>query len=129
MRVLKRLKLNLGRLICLFAVIVSCKQVVKYDNLNPGQFTQPVKSSRVHTWWHWVDGMISKDGITKDLESMKREGITQATILNLGFPQNTGRVPGKDFPLKKVKFVTNEWYEMFEWALQEAKRLGISQVF
>ncbi len=98
----------------------------KENNLCQDKFTQPVNSSRVHTWWHWVDGMISKEGITKDLESMKQEGITQTTIFNLGFSQNAGRLPGKDFQVKKVKFVTNEWYDMFEWALQEAKRLGIT---
>ena len=127
-RVLERTKLksNLVRLICLFAIIASCKQIVKYDSLNPEQFTQPENSSGVHTWWHWVDGMISKEGITKDLESMKREGITQVTILNLGFSQNAGLLPGKDFQVKKVKFVTDEWYRMFEWALQESKRLGIT---
>ena len=106
-------------------VFIGCS-ISKADNLNRGKFAQPVSNSRVHTWWHWVDGMISKEGITKDLESMKQQGITQTTIFNLGFSQNEGRLPAKDFQVKKVKFVTNEWYDMFEWALHEAKRLGIT---
>jgi len=112
-------------LVCLFVILI-CNASNKEDNLNRDKFAQPVKSSRVHTWWHWVDGMISKEGITKDLESMKREGITQTTIFNLGFSQNAGRWPSRDFQVKKVEFVTNEWYGMFEWALKEAKRLGIT---
>ncbi len=116
----------LGGLIALLMIVVSCNQPVKNEGVDENAFVRPVKNSRVHTWWHWVDGMISKEGITRDLESMKAEGIVQATILNLGFPQNVGLVPGKDFPVEKVKFVTDEWYEMFEWALHEARRLGIT---
>ena len=26
-------------------------------------------------WWHWMNGNITKDGIRKDLEWMKRVGI------------------------------------------------------
>jgi len=113
-------------LIGLLLFTACCSSEKKGNKLNADDFAQSVKSSRVHTWWHWVDGMISKEGITKDLESMKREGITQATIINLGFSQNAGLLPGKDFQVKKIKFVTDEWYRMFEWALQEAKRLGIT---
>lgn len=116
----------LGGLIFLFMVVVSCNQPVENKGIDANAFIRPVKNSRVHTWWHWVDGMISKEGITRDLESMKAEGIVQATILNLGFPQNVGILPGKDYPVEKVKFVTDEWYEMFEWALHEAKRLDIT---
>ena len=52
--------------------------------LNSNYFKNPPQSSKVHTWWHWVQGSISKDGITKDLESMKAQGNAQATILNIG---------------------------------------------
>ncbi len=110
---------------CLFVNLIG-NASRKENNLYSDKFAQPVSSSRVHTWWHWVDGMISKEGITKDLESMKQQGITQTTIFNLGFSQNEGRLPGKDFQVKKVDFVTTEWFGMFEWALQEAKRLGIT---
>jgi len=51
---------------------------------NIKDFQNPPQSSKVHTWWHWVQGSISKDGITKDLESMKAQGNAQATILNIG---------------------------------------------
>ncbi len=116
---------NLLWVICLL-IFIACNTSKKESNLYPQEFAKPANSSRVHIWWHWVDGMISKEGITKDLESMKRQGITQATLFNLGFSQNAGRLPGKDFQVKKVEFGTNEWYTMFEWALQEARRLGIT---
>ena len=87
---------------------------------NIKDFQNPPQSSKVHTWWHWVQGSISKDGITKDLESMKVQGIAEATILNIGL------IADKEYLVPQVKFGTEEWYEMFKWALSEAKRLGIT---
>ena len=103
---------------CLFVTLIG-NASRKGNNLYPDKFAQPVNSSRVHTWWHWVDGMISKEGITKDLESMKQQGITQTTIFNLGFSQNEGRLPGKDFQVKKVDFVTTEWFVLMKGELKK----------
>lgn len=88
--------------------------------LNGTDFQNPPKSTQLHTWWHWMDGNVSKEGITKDLESMQRQGIVQATIINIG----------KNYPREvegpKIKFNSPEWIKMFQWALAEAKRLGIT---
>jgi len=88
--------------------------------LNNNNFKNPPQSSKVHAWWHWMQGSISKDGITKDLESMKAQGISQATILNVGL------IDYKEYLVPQIKFGTDEWYDMFKWALTEAKRLDIT---
>ena len=87
--------------------------------LNKTAFQTPPQSAKVNTWWHWISGNITKDGITKDLESMKQQGISQATILNVG-----GFVTAR-LGVPEVKFNSPEWYEMFQWALKEASRLDI----
>ncbi|SHF90799.1 alpha-L-rhamnosidase [Mariniphaga anaerophila] len=126
MKVFAKTGLTLAGLVGLFLAVSSCTQTDKPEVFKQYEFTQPAEKVRIHTWWHWVDGMITKEGITKDLESMKKVGIAQATILNLGFPQNASVLPSENYKIEKVKFVTDKWYEMFEWALQEAKRLGIT---
>ena len=90
------------------------------DGLNPADFNSPPQSVKLHTWWHWLDGAITKEGITKDLEAMQQAGVVQATILNIGL------FDGRDFGVPQVKFNSPQWYEMFQWALQEANRLGIT---
>jgi hypothetical protein len=109
-------------LLCTLAAslfINSCKQpqVVQF---NPDEFQNPPVSSSIHTWWHWLDNAITKEGITRDLEAMKKQGIATATILNVGL---FGEV---DLGVPQVKFGTDEWYQMFEWALKEANRLGMT---
>ncbi|MEI6503610.1 MAG: glycosyl hydrolase, partial [Armatimonadota bacterium] len=34
-------------------------------------FVAPPASARPQTWWHWMNGNISKEGITLDLEAMQ----------------------------------------------------------
>jgi hypothetical protein len=97
----------------------SCDNKAPVVKLDAGEFANPSREFNVHTWWHWMDGAITREGITRDLESMKQQGVSQATILNIGL------FNGKDFGVPQVKFNTDEWYGMFKWALQEASRLDI----
>ena len=47
---------------------------VSADELVEG-FRSPPASARPHTWWHWMNGNVSIEGIRKDLEWMKRAGF------------------------------------------------------
>ncbi len=106
--------------ILLLSFLVSCSNQTQEEKITSRDFLNPPKSSAVHTWWHWLDGAITKEGITKDLEAMHNQGITRATILNIGL------FNGKDFGVPRVIFDTPQWYEMFEWALTKADSLGIT---
>src|SRR5258708_23725098 len=84
------------------------------DPLQSG-FLNPPDSAKPHTWWHWMNGNITKAGITADLEAMKQIGLGGATIVNVdcGIPRGT------------VPFMSPEWREDFKFAVQEASRLGL----
>lgn len=85
------------------------------------EFNDPPMSSRPLTWWHWMNGNINKDGITRDLEWMKEFGLSGAIVFN------TGRLPD-DMP-RMVKFDTPEWWGMVDHAIAEANRLGLKLGF
>jgi hypothetical protein len=84
------------------------------DPLESG-FLNPPDSARPQTWWHWMNGNITKEGITADLEAMKGIGLGGATIVNVdcGIPRGP------------VTFMSPEWREDFKFAVQEANRLGL----
>lgn len=109
-------------LTCALLIALCCRidSSIAQNSINSNDFRTPPNSAKVNTWWHWVNGNITKDGITKDLESMKQQGISQATILNVGswIPMNANVPP--------VKFYSEDWFTMFKWALREADRLGIT---
>ena len=111
------MKSHFFQLVILF--FCNASLLVAQPLLNGNDFKSPTKEVGVHTWWHWVDKNITRDGITKDLESMKKQGIVQATILNVGGGANA------NLPIIPVIFNSAEWHAMFRWALEEAGRLGI----
>ena len=78
-------------------------------------FHHPPDSARPQTWWHWMNGNITKTGITADLEAMKQIGLGGATIVNVDCEIPRGTVP----------FMSAEWREDFKFAVQEANRLGL----
>ena len=78
-------------------------------------FFQPPNSAKPQTWWHWVSGNVSKEGITADLEAMKRIGLSGAQI----FTVDQSAVKGP------VKFMSTEWRDLMHYALEEAKRLNL----
>lgn len=84
------------------------------DPLEEG-FRNPPNSAKPHTWWHWVNDNISKEGITADLEAMKRVGVGGAQIFNVDVGVPSGG----------VTFMSDRWREMIVHAVKEANRLGI----
>src|SRR2546430_14848688 len=78
-------------------------------------FQSPPDSAKPHTWWHWMNGNISKEGITADLEAMKRVGVGGAEIF----------VADCDIPAGSVSFMTTQFRDMMKHAASEADRLGL----
>ena len=85
--------------------------------LNIQEFASPPDSARPWVYWFWSNGNITDEGITADLESMKRAGIGGVIIMDVverfAPPQGTAVYMGV------------EWKARFSHALKEAARLGI----
>ena len=86
---------------------------------DPAVFAAPPAQYQTAAWWHWMDGAITREGITKDLEAMKAQGISNATVLNIY------RLIGIEDGFQSVPFDSPEWYAMFRHAVEEAARLGM----
>lgn len=54
-----------------------------------GHFKNPPPTSRPGVYWYFMDGNISKKGMTKDLEAMVKAGIGYLVYLevNVGVPR------------------------------------------
>jgi len=87
------------------------------DALEQG-FQAPPDSAKPRTWWHWTNGNVSEEGITKDLEWMKRVGIAGFHLADVA--AGSGQVVDK-----KINFGTPEWYHAVRHAAEEAKRLNL----
>ena len=81
-------------------------------------FRTPPDAAKPRVWWHWMNGNVTKEGITADLEWMKRVGIGGFQMFDGGFG-----VP--QFTEKRLVWMTPEWKEAFHHAGTEASRLGL----
>ena len=79
-------------------------------------FRAPPQEARAHTWWHWMNGNVTKAGITADLEAMKRVGLGGVQVFDAGLA----------LPPGPVAFGTPAWADQLAFAAQEAERLGLS---
>ncbi|MEK7685082.1 MAG: glycosyl hydrolase [Verrucomicrobiota bacterium] len=84
------------------------------DRLAAG-FAAPPDSTRPWAYWMWMDGNVSREGITADLEAMKRAGLGGVIIMevNVGIPRGP------------VQFMSREWRQLFKHVVTEAERLGM----
>lgn len=105
-------------LICCLGWLASTLTVLAGDSLRSG-FTHPPESAKARTWWHWVDGNITKEGITADLEAMSRVGIQEVQLFNAGM----------GYPEGGITYLSDEWLELFKFAVLETKRLGMEMGF
>ena len=78
-------------------------------------FRTPPNSARPWVHWMWMDGNITREGITADLESMQRVGIHGAVLMDIT----------AEIPPGRVTFLSEEWKALFHHAVQEAARLGL----
>ncbi len=78
-------------------------------------FRNPPVTARPSTYWMWMNGNISKEGITADLEYMKRTSYGGAMMFNVGV----------GIPRGEVDYGSLRWEEMTLHAVKEAERLGL----
>ena len=78
-------------------------------------FRQPPAGAHAKTWWHWMNGNVTAEGITLDIEAMKRAGIRGFQIFQVG----TG------IPKGPVDYSSTEHTRLLQHAAKEAERLGM----
>src|SRR5262245_41533992 len=78
-------------------------------------FAQPPVAARPRTLWMWMNGNVTADGITRDLEAMHRVGLGGALIFNVG----------EYIPKGPVDYGQSAWLNLATHAVREADRLGL----
>ncbi len=101
-------------MIIAIALLSTLSNPVAKDPLLAG-FQNPPASAKPHTWWHWMDGNVTKEGITADLKAMKEVGIGGAQMFTVS----------QDIPKGPVDYMSPLWREMTVHAVKEAQRFGI----
>lgn len=82
-------------------------------------FTSPPEATKPRCYWYWMDGHITKEGITKDLDAMRRIGIGEGYI---GVISGQSGLPAD---ARAPLALSDEWWSFIEHAIREGGRLGV----
>jgi len=82
-------------------------------------FSSPPAASKPGCYWWWLDGLVTKEAITRDLNEFAAKGIGEVLLVNSANLKPSEGMKGS------VKFLSPEWRELYRFALREADRLGI----
>jgi hypothetical protein len=86
------------------------------ENALTSSFLEPIKAARPQTLWFWMNGNVTREGITLDLEAMKDAGLGGAVIFD----------GGDYFPEGPAQYLNPLWQDLMEHAVEEADRLGLT---
>jgi hypothetical protein len=116
-----------GVIACLICLLLFCylisnaqlqfSQRTTINQLETG-FAKIPDHIQTTVYWYWISDNISKEGVVKDLEAMKKVGINRAFIGNIGFEGG--------MPYGKIKLFSPEWWDVLHTALKTATRLNIT---
>ena len=98
----------------LFLSCTSSNKISYIDKLEEN-FRTPTQENTLWTYWYWLRDDISKEGITKDLEAMKKVGIGTAFIGNINPEEKDGKIP----------MLSEQWWDHMVHAIEEGKRIGV----
>lgn len=89
-------------------------------------FQSPPRSARPWVYWFWMNGNITREGITADLEAMKEAGIGGCLIMHVKLGDIGEYKLGQMPPDGPVKFMSADFRDLFRYAVSEAGRLGLT---
>ncbi|MGB4293331.1 MAG: glycosyl hydrolase [Bacteroidales bacterium] len=112
--------INLILLILAFLLILpGCGEAKKGISKEvENDFISPPISARPRVWWHWMNGNITKEGISADLQWMHRTGIA-------GFQNFDAGLATPQVVEKRLIFMTPEWKDAFRHTTVLADSLGL----
>ncbi len=94
-----------------------------------GGFRSPPPECRPEVFWDWMGGLVSREGITRDIEALAGAGVGGVLIMQMP-DQLAGVVQWRlrDYP-GKVKCLSDEWFALMNHAAKETDRLGLRMSF
>lgn len=106
--------------ICILGILLFI--IIQIDGrakeLSTTEFQNPDREYAPMTWWHWVNGHITKEGILKDLMALHKAGIRGVQVFNAHMYMPKG----------PVEYNTDKWLEMMTYAIQVCDSLGLKYV-
>jgi hypothetical protein len=108
-----------------FLILFPALSALASDTASSGDlekgFADPPIEARIHAYWWWLNGNVTPQSITRDLEEMKKLGWAGGVIMDA---DGSGQRDNRSVPAGPM-FGTPKWRRLFVHTLREAERLGL----
>lgn len=84
-------------------------------------FRQVADDDRPWAYWWWVNGNVTEQSITRDLQEMKRQGIGGLLMFDSRNYHDDHLPP----PPAPMEYMSPEWRKLLKFSIAEADRLGL----
>ena len=103
-----------------FFIAITMPSIAAGDTLDEG-FANPPLEARTRCFWWWLNGNVTKEAITRDLEEMQAKGFGGALLFDASSSSHKTVAPVPAGPM----YGSPAWLELFKYAVEEADRLGL----
>ncbi len=123
--------INFNKSIPVFIIAFSilcggCRENNFPDRNDPARiFNDPPENAKPGVLWMWMGSNVSREGITKDLESLKDAGFNRTTMFHLSDITTSLSVEIGNRPGPEIISHTKPWWDMVRKAAEESLRLGM----
>ncbi|MBD2702826.1 glycoside hydrolase [Spirosoma sp. BT702] len=107
--------------VSLLSSVVAQNVAQQAGGLSEATFATPPSRYGIRCWWWWLNGNVTKEAITRDLEAMRAKGFSGACIFDAGGAEQRGNAQVPEGPM----FGSPAWRELYFHAVREANRLGL----
>ena len=107
------------RLLFLFCIVIMAQNALAQQRMDDA-FRQPPTEAKPIMIWQWMDGLVSAEGITADLEAYQQAGIGGVQQFLVGGPVQVSVCDSAN------AIGTDSWRRLMQHAISECSRLGLS---
>lgn len=113
-------KINYLKAFALFFLLINTSFFVNAANPNDisAKNFSAANGSSPYILWQWMNGCVTKEGISYDLEAFKRVGIKNVQQFLVGGSE-------ADINDPEITVLGDKWMELMRFSLDECKRLGM----
>jgi hypothetical protein len=111
------------RLIIVLISLISC---FAQAQITKEQFMNPASKYRPQIFWDWMHDMVTREGITSNLESFSKFGLSGTLVMIIG-EADAQFNPAHEM-INPVKPMSPEFFDAWKFAAEESHRLGLTMI-
>jgi hypothetical protein len=107
-------------------ILISLFSFCAHAQISEDLFLNPASEYRPQIFWDWMHDMVTREGITSDLESFKKFGLSGTLVMIIG--DADANFKPAHVMQNPIKPMSPEFFDAWKFAAEESNRLGMTMI-